>query len=152
MDWINAIIQGVLLGGLFALFAAGLSLVFGVMRLVNLAHGDLIILAAFIALAVTAGVGMLGHSNELPLFKSFYVTLIFADVLIVLLSMRYSVSHAVVFRNAGFAATALLIRVALSAPPFLNAAIGLTSAGLLIGLAAAYRFSIVSSEREGATP
>lgn len=52
MDWINAIIQGVLLGGLFALFAAGLSLVFGVMRLVNLAHGDLIILAAFIALAV----------------------------------------------------------------------------------------------------
>ena len=52
MDWINVIIQGVLLGGLFALFAAGLSLVFGVMRLVNLAHGDLIILAAFIALAV----------------------------------------------------------------------------------------------------
>lgn len=52
MDWINAIIQGVLLGGLFALFAAGLSLVFGVMRLVNLAHGDLIILPAFIALAV----------------------------------------------------------------------------------------------------
>ena len=52
MDWINAIIEGVLLGGLFGLFAAGLSLVFGVMRLVNLAHGDLIILAAFIALAV----------------------------------------------------------------------------------------------------
>ncbi len=48
MDWANAIIQGVLLGGLFALFATGLSLAFGVMRFVNLAHGDLAILAAFL--------------------------------------------------------------------------------------------------------
>jgi branched-chain amino acid transport system permease protein len=50
--WVNDIIQGILLGGLYALFAAGLSLVFGVMRLVNLAHGDFSILAAYIALAI----------------------------------------------------------------------------------------------------
>lgn len=50
MDWLNVAIQGVLLGGLFALFAAGLALVFGVMRLVNLAHGDLGVLAAYVAL------------------------------------------------------------------------------------------------------
>ena len=37
-EWIGAIVQGVLLGGLYALFAAGLSLIFGVMRLVNIAH------------------------------------------------------------------------------------------------------------------
>lgn len=53
MDWVNAIIQGILLGGLYALFAAGLSLIFGVMRLVNIAHGDLIVLAAFLGLTVT---------------------------------------------------------------------------------------------------
>jgi branched-chain amino acid transport system permease protein len=58
MDWINAILQGVLVGGLYALFAAGLSLIFGVMRLVNLAHGDLIVLAAFLALAVVTGLGL----------------------------------------------------------------------------------------------
>jgi branched-chain amino acid transport system permease protein len=52
MEWLNAIVQGVLLGGLYALLATGLSLVFGVMRLVNLAQGDLTILAAFLALAV----------------------------------------------------------------------------------------------------
>lgn len=52
MVWVNDIIQGILLGGLYALFAAGLSLVFGVMRLVNLAHGDFSILAAYIALAI----------------------------------------------------------------------------------------------------
>ena len=48
MDWVNAVLQGILLGCLYALFAAWLSLIFGVMRLVNIAHGDLIILSAFI--------------------------------------------------------------------------------------------------------
>lgn len=50
MVWVNAIVQGILVGGLYALFAAGLSLIFGVMRLVNIAHGDLIVLAAYVAL------------------------------------------------------------------------------------------------------
>jgi len=52
VNWVNVIVQGVLLGGLYALFAAGLSLTFGVMRLVNLAHGDLSILAAFFCFTV----------------------------------------------------------------------------------------------------
>ena len=57
-EWINTIVQGVLLGGLYALFAAGLSLVFGIMRLVNLAHGDLIILAAYLILTVATVTGL----------------------------------------------------------------------------------------------
>jgi len=52
------LIQGVLLGSLYALFAAGLSLMFGVMRLVNLAHGDLIVLAAFAILVIAAKLGL----------------------------------------------------------------------------------------------
>ena len=52
MDWVNAIIQGVLTGGLYALFACGLSLMFGVMKVVNLAHGDLAVVGAYIALGV----------------------------------------------------------------------------------------------------
>jgi branched-chain amino acid transport system permease protein len=51
-------VQGILLGGLYALFATGLSLIFGVMRLVNLAHGDFSILAAFLALVVVQATGM----------------------------------------------------------------------------------------------
>jgi branched-chain amino acid transport system permease protein len=58
MEWINIIVQGVLVGGLYALFAAGLSLIFGVMRLVNIAHGDLIVLAAYLALLVTGTIGI----------------------------------------------------------------------------------------------
>lgn len=58
MEWINAIVQGALLGGLYALFAAGLSLIFGVMRLVNIAHGDLIVLAAYLGLTTTTLLGL----------------------------------------------------------------------------------------------
>ena len=108
-----------------------------------------------VALALLSGLSVivvmsisseLRHTGEIPLFKSFYLLLIFADVLIVLLALRYSASHAVVFRNAGFAACTLLIRVALSAPPFLNAAIGIAAAGLLIALSAAYRHATYSND------
>jgi len=58
IEWGGAIVQGVLLGGLYALFAAGLSLIFGVMRLVNIAHGDLIILAAYMGLTTTVMLGI----------------------------------------------------------------------------------------------
>lgn len=58
MNWLDTIVQGVLLGGLYALFAAGLSLVFGIMRLVNLAHGDLIVLASFLILVLANGFGI----------------------------------------------------------------------------------------------
>ncbi len=54
MAWVNAIIQGVLIGGLYALFACGLSLMFGVMKVVNLAHGDLAVLAGYIAIGIIA--------------------------------------------------------------------------------------------------
>ncbi|TMD07910.1 MAG: branched-chain amino acid ABC transporter permease [Chloroflexi bacterium] len=52
MNWVNAIVQGILLGGLYALFACGLSILFGVIRVVNLAHGDFAVLAAYLALLV----------------------------------------------------------------------------------------------------
>ena len=63
MVWINAIIRGILLGGQFALFATGLSLAFGVMRFVNLAHGDLAIVAAY----ATLSLGLTVHLNPLVL-------------------------------------------------------------------------------------
>ena len=58
MQWLNVILQGVLIGGLYAMFAAGLSMIFGVMRLVNIAHGDLIVLAAYVSLMATQAFGM----------------------------------------------------------------------------------------------
>jgi len=57
MEWVNVLIQVVLLGGLYALFAAGLSLMFGVMRFVNIAHGDFIVLAAYLMLSFVTFMG-----------------------------------------------------------------------------------------------
>jgi branched-chain amino acid transport system permease protein len=56
--WVDTIIQGILLGGLYALFASGLSLVFGIMRLVNLAHGDLIVMGAYLILLLVTILGV----------------------------------------------------------------------------------------------
>jgi branched-chain amino acid transport system permease protein len=58
MNVADVMIQGVLLGGLYALFAAGLSLMFGIMRLVNLAHGDLIVMAAYLILLFVTVLGL----------------------------------------------------------------------------------------------
>jgi branched-chain amino acid transport system permease protein len=58
MAWLDTVLQGALLGGLYALFATGLSLTFGVMRLVNLAHGDFSILAAFLAVVAVQALGV----------------------------------------------------------------------------------------------
>ncbi len=58
MNWLDTLLQGILLGGLYALFAAGLSLVFGIMRLVNLAHGDLIVLAAYLIMLIVSSFGL----------------------------------------------------------------------------------------------
>ena len=58
MAWVNAIVQGILTGGLYALFACGLSLMFGVMKVVNLAHGDLATVAAYIGIGTIAVIHM----------------------------------------------------------------------------------------------
>jgi len=54
LGWIDTVLQGILLGGLYSLYATGLSVIFGIMRLVNLAHGDLIVLGAFLILAAAS--------------------------------------------------------------------------------------------------
>jgi branched-chain amino acid transport system permease protein len=66
MAWVNAIIQGVLTGGLYALFACGLSLMFGVMKVVNLAHGDLAVVAGYVAIGIIT-------ATHVPVLWSFVI-------------------------------------------------------------------------------
>ncbi|HVI20365.1 MAG TPA: branched-chain amino acid ABC transporter permease [Gaiellales bacterium] len=58
MTWVNAVLQGIFLGGLYALFACGLSLLFGVMRIINLAHGDIAVLGAFLIWQISTSFGV----------------------------------------------------------------------------------------------
>jgi branched-chain amino acid transport system permease protein len=66
VEWVNAIVQGIVTGGFYALFACGLSLLFGVMGIINLAHGDLAIIAAYVAIALIP-------STHLPMVWAFVV-------------------------------------------------------------------------------
>ena len=71
MSWVNAVVQGILLGGLYALFACGLSLLFGVMNVINLAHGDLAVVAAYLAVVIIPSAGIdapLSFLVAIPLF------------------------------------------------------------------------------------
>ena len=86
--WIDTLLQGVMLGGLYALFAAGLSLMFGIMRLVNLAHGDFIVLSAFVILALSVAIGL----------DPFLSTLIAAPVLFLI---GYALQHFLLNRTLG---------------------------------------------------
>lgn len=58
MIWVNALVAGVLLGGLYALFACGLSLMYGVMGIINLAHGDLAVLGAYLVFVLSSALGI----------------------------------------------------------------------------------------------
>ncbi len=58
MNWVDTVIQGTLLGGLYALFAMGLAVIYGVMKQINIAHGDFIVLAAYVALGIVAATGL----------------------------------------------------------------------------------------------
>jgi len=58
LDIANLLIQGALLGGLYALFAIGLSISMGVMRFINIAHGDFIVLASFLLMSLSTALGL----------------------------------------------------------------------------------------------
>ena len=89
--------------------------------------------------------GVLG-GESIPFFNAFYTILIFSDILIVLISLRYSATYHVVFRNSGFAAATVMIRLALSGPRYLGAALGVGAALFNLGVAAAYRYVAPAAE------
>lgn len=104
----------------------------------------LILLAVFADLALEAVGAMPGGEHTAPslraeyFFEKFYTVLIFADILVVLLALRHSFAYDLVLRNSGFAAATVLIRLALTAPPFINGVLGVGATLLAIGLTWAY--------------
>jgi branched-chain amino acid transport system permease protein len=86
VTWVNTVVQGILLGGLYALFACGLSLMFGVMRIINLAHGDIAVIGAYFVVVV------LDHYNVSP-----FIGLI--PVLPVMLLLGYALQRTLLQRS-----------------------------------------------------
>lgn len=82
-----------------------------------------------------------GEKNEF--FHTFYTVLIFADILLVLIAQRYMPSFHAVFRNSGYLIATLFIRIALSAPPYYDAAVGIGAA--VFALAVTYATNVFHS-------
>jgi hypothetical protein len=90
-----------------------------------------------------------GREAVFPFFEAFYTVLIFSDVLIVLLSLRYTAGFATVFRNSGFAVATVLVRLALVAPAYLNSLLAVASAAFALLLLVIYNHAMkVSPETE----
>ena len=86
MTWVNVVVQGVLLGGIYALLACGLSLMYGVMRIINLAHGDLAVVGAYLVTVV------LDHESVSPFIA-------FIAVLPVMLAIGYVLQRTILDRS-----------------------------------------------------
>lgn len=101
-------------------------------------------LIALIMLALFASLGgfnawqKITHGEMVDFFPAFYTLLIFADILLVLVSQVFLPSFRAVFRNSGFAVSTLLIRLALTAPPELGTIVGVGAAGFALCLTMAY--------------
>lgn len=110
----------------------------------------MLLLVAFLVLGVLDLTQYVGGTADFDLFAAFYLTLIFTDILIVLISLLYSSAYRVVFRNSGFAAATVLVRLALTAPAYVNGLLGVGSAVFALGLSVAYNaFAPVMAEQEG---
>jgi hypothetical protein len=100
------------------------------------------VLGLFLYFAVRSiGQAVFGQEGDAAydaFFDWLYTVLVFADLLIVFLSLRHKFNYEDVFRSSGYAVVTVLIRIALTAPPFLNAALGVGATVLGVALAAAY--------------
>jgi hypothetical protein len=110
----------------------------------------LLLLASLLAIAVYVVWAWVSTGEEKSFFEVFYTLLIFADVLIVLISLRYSVAYAVVFRYFGFAVATVLIRLALTAPRVVDAGLGVTATVFAIALTWVYNRTAAGETRASA--
>ncbi|NTU52141.1 MAG: hypothetical protein HGA97_00260 [Chlorobiaceae bacterium] len=99
---------------------------------------SLVLLLIFLIIGTIDGLRYLTGNATNDFFALFYTILVFSDVLVVLVSLRYSSSYPVVFRNSGFAVATVLIRLALTAPPYYSVLLGIGSMVFAIGITFAY--------------
>ncbi|QGY41508.1 hypothetical protein GM415_15740 [Pseudodesulfovibrio cashew] len=109
----------------------------------------LFMLAIFIGMGVKNCLLILSGQHPFHFFQSFYTVLIFSDIMLVLIAQRFLPKFHAVFRNSGFALATLLIRLALTAPPFYNVCIGIGSAVFACFLTLVYNTFYSSKSKYG---
>lgn len=100
----------------------------------------LVLFFAFLIIGAYDAVDFLVYGNRHDFFTTFYTVLIFADILLVLVTQRFMPSYHAVFRNSGYVIATVFMRIALSAPAYYAAGIGVAAA--LFALSVAYATSV----------
>jgi hypothetical protein len=88
---------------------------------------SILLVGVFIYLSIDDSIIFISGGQSFKFFRTFYTILIFADILMILISLRYSQSYLVLFRNSGFAFATVLLRIALTSPVYINVLIGIIS-------------------------
>ncbi len=98
----------------------------------------LILFIAFISVGIYDTSHLIETGTYLHSFHMFYTVLIFSDIIIVLIALRYTLNYLKIFRYSAFVLATLLIRISLTAPPFYNVIIGVSSALFILLLTLSY--------------
>jgi hypothetical protein len=107
-----------------------------------------LLLVFFVILAL--GIIRFAGGEAFDIFNVFYTVLIFSDILIVLISSRFSYTYPIVFRNTGFALATVLMRMTLTAPHYYNAALGAGVMLFVLAIMAGYNRLIPFHDHSGA--
>ncbi|MBX2877249.1 MAG: hypothetical protein KTR30_34330 [Saprospiraceae bacterium] len=107
----------------------------------------LLLLIVFIIIGLFDTWAFFEKGSYLSSFNTFYTVLIFSDILIVLIAMRYTLEYPKIFRYSAFVLTTVLIRISLTAPPYLNAALGIVASLFLLAMTFAFNYFLKESTR-----
>ena len=97
------------------------------------------LLFSFAGIIIEYSINYFHHIPSTSIFNSFYILLIFSNILIMLISIHYGSSYRVAFRNSGFAVATLIICLALIAPAYYNVLLGIAGSLLILAISFAYR-------------
>ena len=112
----------------------------------------LLLLIVFIIIGCFDLITLFQKGTYISSFNTFYTVLIFSDILIVLLAMRYTLEYPKIFRYSAFVLTTVLIRISLTAPPYINAALGITASGFLLAMTIAFNYFMKEEITSKTTP
>ncbi len=99
---------------------------------------SLLLLLIFSGIVITDAYYYIANQPTYDFFAIFYTILVFSDVLLVLVSLRYSSNYQIVFRNSGFTVATVVVRLALTAPHYVNVLLGIGAIVFAIGVTVAY--------------
>lgn len=112
----------------------------------------LLLLSVFIIIGFFDVFSFFEKGTYLSSFNTFYTVLIFSDILIVLIAMRYTLEYPKIFRYSAFVLTTVLIRISLTAPPYVNAALGITASLFLLAMTFAFNYSLRDNSSSPPSP